>query len=158
MSLEFRRVLFRSVWAGSTYDGTPNPASATATGVAADGNLSPTPSLTYYPGSDTLGTALAGAPTNAGTYTVLASFAGNNNYNSSSATRTIVISPAASAVHITWSASIYNGSANAASATVSGVLADGDLPPHPSFTYYPGSNLLGTALAGAPTNAGTYTV
>src|SRR5436190_1481506 len=44
---------------------------------------------------------LAGAPTDAGTYTVKASFAGNTNYNSSSNTKTITIDPARSAVHTT---------------------------------------------------------
>src|SRR5205807_4183821 len=53
-------------WADSTYDATANPATATASGVAADGTLSPTPALAYYPGATATGTPLAGAPTDAG--------------------------------------------------------------------------------------------
>src|SRR5262249_21625900 len=59
--------------AGGTYNGTAFPASATATGVggaAVSGSFG----FSYYVGSTATGTASATAPTNAGTYTVVASF------------------------------------------------------------------------------------
>jgi hypothetical protein len=101
---------------------------------------------------------LAGAPTDAGTYTVKASFAGNDNYNGSSDTKTIAIAKHESLVHISWAGSTYDGTPNAASATASGIAADGVLSPAPALVYYAGSDATGTALAGAPTDAGTYTV
>ena len=57
-------------------------------------------SLTYYEGSDTSGTELAGAPTDAGTYTVRADFDGNDNYNPAFAEKTIVIGKADPTVSI----------------------------------------------------------
>jgi Bacterial Ig-like domain (group 3)/Right handed beta helix region len=71
---------------GGHYNGYPFPASVTITGSGAD--VSPasslgevTPTLTYYEGSNTSGTNLgATPPTAAGSYTVVASFAGSANY------------------------------------------------------------------------------
>ena len=51
-----------------------------------------TPSLTYYSGTSATGTALSGAPTAVGTYTVLASFAGSTDYTSGAASTTFTIS------------------------------------------------------------------
>ena len=64
-------------------------------GVGGETNLSPAADLTYYSGDDATGTPLAGAPTDAGTYTVEADFAGNGNYKPASATKTITIEKAA---------------------------------------------------------------
>jgi hypothetical protein len=70
--------------AGGTYNGQPFPASATV--LDSQGNTidsSPDSSLTftYYVGSDTSGTNLgANAPATAGTYTVVAHYAGNTSY------------------------------------------------------------------------------
>jgi hypothetical protein len=77
--------------AGGTfnYDGQAHPATGTVTGVFNE-NLG-TPTFAYYAGTNTSGTPLASAPVEAGTYTVVASFAGNNNYNSASKTVTITI-------------------------------------------------------------------
>ena len=76
-------------WADATYNGNPHPASATVTGpVASDNPIgSPAVSFTYYSGPTATGTGSATAPTNAGTWTVVASFAGNGNYNADTATR-----------------------------------------------------------------------
>ncbi len=52
------------------------------------------PSLVYYSGTSATGTALSGAPTSAGTYTVLASFAGSTDYTSGTASTTFTISRA----------------------------------------------------------------
>ena len=73
-----------------------------------------TPEFTYYSGSDTTGSSLSGAPSDAGTYTVLASFAGNGNYNSASATKTITIEKASSTTTVSCPVSVsYSGSAKA---------------------------------------------
>src|SRR5205807_2053666 len=67
-------------YTGSTFDatamvaGVDNMLAANLEGV--------TPILTYYVGSDTSGTELSGAPSNAGAYTVVASFAGSIDYTS----------------------------------------------------------------------------
>ena len=130
--------------------------------VAADNPIvSPAVVLTYYPGSDTTGTALAGAPTNAGTYTVLASFAGNTNYEGDTDTTTIVINKAVATVAVTWaSPQTYNGSTHPATAVVNGVGGDTNLSPAATLEYFAGATAgaAGTGLVTAPTNAGTWTV
>jgi hypothetical protein len=50
-----------------------------------------TPMLTYYAGTDTSGDGLDTAPTAPGAYTVVASYAGNENYPSASARVTLTI-------------------------------------------------------------------
>src|SRR4029079_10055823 len=99
-------------WSDATFTGSPHAATAHVTGVAAE-DLGAASSLTYYPGSDTSGTALAGAPTGAGTYTVEADFNGNTNYTFASASKTITIDKAASTTKVTCSAvpHVYTGSA-----------------------------------------------
>ncbi len=68
------------------------------------------------------GTGSATAPTNAGTYTVRASFAGNGNYDPASDAKTIVIDKAAASVVITWATpQTYDSSTHPATATVNGV-------------------------------------
>src|SRR5207245_2523627 len=90
-------------WANSTYDGTTNPASAQVDGVGGETSIG-SASFEYFVGATagTAGTGSATAPKNAGTYAVRASFAGNTNYNPSSATKSITIGQAASSVTITW--------------------------------------------------------
>jgi hypothetical protein len=129
--------------------------------VAADNPITaPAAGFAYYSGSMVSGSALPGAPVNAGTYTVRASFAGNTNYASASADKTITIAPATPTVAITWNNSGYTGSAHPATATVTGpVAADNPITaPAVSFAYYSGSTVSGSALPGAPVNAGTYIV
>ena len=87
-------------WSNSTYNGSPNNATATVTGVS-NANLGNADSLTYYSGSTASGTALSGAPTNAGTYTVKATYNATTNYKSAFATATITIAQATPS--ITWS-------------------------------------------------------
>ena len=71
---------------GGAYDGTPFPASVTIDGntnSSATAVVGVTPILTYYVGSSTSGTSLGSTPpTQAGTYTVVASFTGNTDYAS----------------------------------------------------------------------------
>src|SRR5207253_1290230 len=89
-----------------TYNGGTHPAAATVTGpVSADNPItSPAVSCGYFAGATAglLGTGSATATTNASNWTVRAYFAGNTNYNSSSATKTIVIDAADTSVAITW--------------------------------------------------------
>ena len=84
-----------------TYNGSAFAATDTVAGVVSGVDTTPaaslesvTPSLTYYSGTGATGTALSGAPTSVGTYTVLASFAGSADYTSASASTTFTISPA----------------------------------------------------------------
>src|SRR6267142_4459968 len=63
--------------AGGTYNGNSFPASATATGVSGAA-VSGSFAYTYYVGASDSGTGSSTAPTNAGTYTVVASFTSSN--------------------------------------------------------------------------------
>lgn len=74
-------------WTTWTFDGTAHPASGSVTGVG--GAALGTPTFTYYSGTGTSGTPLAGAPSGVGTYTVLAGFAGTSNYTAASKTKTV---------------------------------------------------------------------
>ena len=67
------------------YDGNPHPATGLVTGVG--GASLGAPVITYSPGGSSV-------PVTPGTYGVLASFAGSSNYNTASATTSIVISSA----------------------------------------------------------------
>jgi hypothetical protein len=74
-----------AVDAGGVHNGSPFAATATVTGVsgiAASSLEGVTPTFTYYSGSTASGRALSGAPSTAGTYTVVASFAGSADYTS----------------------------------------------------------------------------
>ncbi len=73
-----------------TYDGVSHgAASGSVTGVGG-ANLG-TPTYRYFVGAGTGGTELPGPPVNAGSYTVLASFAGDANYTSKDKTAAILI-------------------------------------------------------------------
>ena len=148
-----------------TFDNAPYTASATVTGVSGTATASlegVSPALTYYAGPTATGTPLAGAPTDAGTYTVVASFAGSTDYTSNtSPPDTFTIGRAAPHVSVTDPGGLYDGSAPPATASVVGV--GGVSGPSlegitPTFTYYAGPTATGTPLPGAPTHPGTYTV
>lgn len=92
-----------------TYDGVGHPGTGFVTGVGGAA-LTPVVTLSWTQGA----TSLAGAPLNAGTYAVVAAFAGNSNYlagNSSPAA--ITIDRASSTTSVTCAAGpfIYTGSA-----------------------------------------------
>ncbi len=151
--------------AGGTYTGSPFPATASVTGASGIPTSSlegVTPTLTYYAGSAAAGTPLAGAPTAAGTYTVVANFPGSTDYGSAASTPvTFAITKATPAVTVADAGGTYSGSAFPASASVSGVSGTASSSLEgvtPSLTYYAGSTAAGTPLAGAPSAAGTYTV
>ena len=111
-------------WADVDFDGNAHPASASVSGVGSPAeDLGDADSLTYYAGATATGTPLAGAPTDAGTYTVKADFDGNGNYKPASATKTIVIDQADTTTTVTCGAGpfTYNGSAHTpCSANVTG--------------------------------------
>ncbi len=105
--------------AGGIYNGSPFPATATVTdvsGVPASSLEDVGLTMTYYVGTSVSGIGLANAPSAAGTYTVVASFAGSSNYTaaqSAPATFTIyLITPIVAAsdktftdkVRVTWNA------------------------------------------------------
>ncbi|HJQ30040.1 MAG TPA: PxKF domain-containing protein, partial [Rubrobacter sp.] len=127
------------------YDGNAHGASGSATGVKGEdlsNLLDLGASFTNFPGD-----------------TANWSFAGNGNYNADSGSVLISISKATPSINITWSNSTYDGNANAASASVSGVGTPSEnLGAADSLVYYAGNAATGSPLAGAPTNAGTYTV
>jgi trimeric autotransporter adhesin len=85
-------------WNSWVLDGTAHLPTATVTGPVSVENPigSPAVTFTYYAGTAASGTALASAPSTAGTYTVSASFPGSMNYAAASMTKTISITYAAS--------------------------------------------------------------
>ncbi len=152
--------------AGGLYNGSAFAAMDTVAGVVSGVDTTPAaslegvyPSLIYYSGTSATGTTLSGAPVSAGTYTVLASFAGSSDYASAGASTTFTIS---GGVHgtptltVTDAGGTYNDAAFAATGTVQdGASLEGV---YPSLTYYSGTSAMGTALAGAPSTVGTYSV
>ncbi len=138
--------------------GTYKNAAFTATTVSLE---AVTPTLSYYSGTNASGTALSGAPTTAGTYTVLASFAGSTDYTSGTASTTFTVSRATPSVTATDNGGTYNGATFTASDTVAGVNEVAAISLEGvtlSLIYYSGTHATGTALSGAPTTAGTFTV
>jgi hypothetical protein len=142
--------------AGGTYNGQAFPATATVAGldgIPVSSLEGVSPSLVYYAGN----IALPGAPSTAGTYTVVASFGGSADYAAASAGTTFTIGVATPTVSVSDAGGTYNGSAFAATGTVtgvSGVPASSLEGVSPALIYYAGN----TALPGAPSGAGTYTV
>ncbi|HEY5839427.1 MAG TPA: MBG domain-containing protein [Pyrinomonadaceae bacterium] len=113
-----------------TYNGTPRPATATTTPAGLAGV-----SITY--------TGSATAPTNVGSYSVIASLT-NDNYTGN-ATGTLVIAKAAATIALSNLNQTYNGSPRPATATTTPAGLSGV-----SITY--------NGSATAPINAGSYSV
>jgi hypothetical protein len=145
---------------GGTYNGNPYPATGTVAGLnGVPGATLETVGLTYahYSGTTASGTPLSGAPTNAGTYTVVASFAGSTDYSAGSAQTTFTIGQAAPHVVTTDASGQFTGNPFPASTTVTGVgnqFLGGGL----YFAFYNGSTPTGSASSTAPESVGTYTV
>ncbi|OWK39106.1 beta strand repeat-containing protein [Fimbriiglobus ruber] len=80
---------------GGTYTGSPIPATATALGVDGKTTVPGSFGYVYYAGTDTSGTDLGTtAPTNVGTYTVVATFTSSDaNYQGGSTQTTFAITP-----------------------------------------------------------------
>jgi legume-like lectin family protein/K319-like protein/MBG domain-containing protein len=115
------------------YDGAPHGATGSVIGVA---------------GEDLGAPDFTPAPIDAGTWDVIASYAGSANYLPTSTTVTIVIGKATPAVHVTGGTFVYDGLPHAATGSVSGVA--GESLGAPDFTY--------DGSSAAPVEAGTYTV
>ena len=156
--------------AGGTYDGLAFGADATVGGIGGGSG----PSLegvgltvSYYAGTTAVGMPMAGVPTAAGTYTVLASFPGSADYGSNMASVTFRIAPATPTVAVSDPGGTYDGTPSVASATVTGLSGPAGATLEgvtPSLSYYVGTysgvgQLTGlTSLSGAPSGVGTYTV
>ena len=115
------------------------------------------------------GTGSSTAPTNAGTYTVVASFtSSNSNYgNAKSAPLTFTIIPATPIVVAVDLGGIYSGKSFPAAAIALGIGgvtignstgSIGNLGGSFTFTYYAGTSVSGMGSSTVPTNAGSYTV
>jgi hypothetical protein len=99
--------------ATATYDGSAHPATFTITGVNGD-NLTSLVTLTYA-GS-------ANVPVNAGTYAVLASFAGNADYLAvSNSSQSVVIAQAAATISVSPYTVTYDAASHTATGTATGV-------------------------------------
>jgi hypothetical protein len=132
-------IVFDSSPATFTYDGQGHALTATVVGVA--GTSLGTASMSY---------SGAGIPPVAvGTYTASASFGGNANYTSTTATTPITITRATPLVTISGGPFVFNGVGKAATVTVTGV--GGQTVPSPVTVTYDG----GAAL---PVSAGAYAV
>ena len=125
------------------------------------------PSFIYYEGSSASGTGSTTAPpTSAGTYTVVATFPGMQDYTAvQNGPLTFTINKATPTLTPSDGGGTFNGSAFAATALVSGVVNGVDTTPAgnlegvpPTLTYYAGSTVSGIGSATAPTSAGNYTV
>src|SRR6185369_378009 len=100
-----------------TYDGNPHAGSGAATGVKGE-NLTPV-NIAY---KDAGGNLLISPPVNAGTYSVAARFAGDNNYNpKQSAAAQLIINKAEAVITVTPYSVTYDGNPHTATGTAVGV-------------------------------------
>jgi hypothetical protein len=105
--------------------------------------------------------ALTTTALGAGTHVILARYGGDATFLPGSGSATQTVLPARPGVTVADAGGTYCGTAHAAAGTVAGVggAAGSTLEGVGlTFTYYPGSTTGGTSLAGAPVDAGTYTV
>ena len=135
---------------GGLYDGEPFAASATATGLN-NSTVGGTFTYAYYTGSTVSGNGSSTAPTNAGTYTVVASFTSDDpDYsNASRAPVTFAIATATPTVVAVNNGGTYNGNPFAATATATGV-GGATVSGSSTFAYYLGSTVSGTGSSTAP--------
>jgi uncharacterized Zn-binding protein involved in type VI secretion len=122
-----------------TYDATPHPATVSVTGA---GGLSLTPDPVYSCGHAPINVADSGC-------TASYNFAGDDNHNPSSDSKTYTINKATPVVSVSGGPFTFDGNSHAATITVTGV----------GGTAVSGSSAVTyNALATVPTNAGTYAV
>jgi hypothetical protein len=147
------------------YTGLAFTATATVTGVSGSPASSlegVSPTLTYYTGSQAAGKGSPVAPTQIGTYTVAASFAGSADYMpAESSPVTFSITKALPTLKVTDAGGTYTGSAFGAKVTVAGSTSGSASSLEgvkPTLLYYAGSTVSGRGTSSAPTKAGTYTV
>lgn len=147
-----------------TYDGSSHVGYTVTDVKNADGDTISTGTYTitptYYSGSTATGAALGGAPTDAGTYTVLLSLVSTN--YTASVPVTYTVSKQTATISASSANYAYDGNSHAGYTITSVKDASNNTIPADQYTatpaYYSGSNATGTALGGAPTDAGTYTV
>ena len=149
------------------YDGTTditNWVQATVTGVAGAAAPTGTTTFAYYAGTTTNSTPLTSSPTGAGTYTVVANYAGDANYlSATSSPVTFTIGQATPTVTLPTPPTnlVYDGTTdvtNWVQATVTGVAGAAAPTGSATYTYYAGSTTSSTPLGSSPIGAGTYTV
>ena len=149
--------------AGGTYTGNKYPAVALVAGVngiAAASLEGVVPTIAYYTSNGTnLGTT---APSAAGSYSVIASFAGSTDYAPISSSRAgLTIGKALPIVTVADAGGAYTGSPYPATAKVAGVsgAAGASLESvTPTLIYYAGATAGSGGSSAAPTAVGTYTV
>ncbi|WP_162056460.1 MBG domain-containing protein [Pontibacter pamirensis] len=136
----------------ATYNGNAHAASATATGA---GGLNTTEGITYsYVGTGaTTYTASATAPTNAGTYSVTATYEGGANHTGSSKTATVTINKATATLALSDLKYMFDGHAKSATVTT----APASLAVNVTYAPVVGG-VTGMASATAPSAVGTYAV
>lgn len=136
---------------GGTFNGNPFPATATIAGVVAGVDDTPGSSLegvgltfAYYVGPAFTGTLLPGPPTNAGSYSVVASFPGSPDYRGIGEESGFIIEAATPTVVVTDAGGNFTGNPYPATATATGVggaTVNGTF----AFTYYVGNTVALTA-------------
>ena len=90
----------------------PSPAEVSVTGVSGIAGSSlerVSPRLTDSTGNPASGTPHGGAPRAAGTYTVMASYAGSGDYKAAAATTTFAITRATPTVQVSDAGGVYTG-------------------------------------------------
>ncbi|MHB1556630.1 MAG: beta strand repeat-containing protein, partial [Isosphaeraceae bacterium] len=130
---------------GSAFDATDSVAGLSGVGASTLEGVGLT--LTYYTGSTATGTPLSGAPSTAGTYTVVAAFAGSTDYTSGSAQTTFTITQATPTVTVTDAGGTYSGSPFAATDSIQGVSGPAGSTLEGvglTITYYAGTTASGT--------------
>ena len=143
--------------AGGVYNGSPFAAKVTVTGISGVAGSSldgVSPTLTYYAGNTATGAPLSAAPSAAGTYTVLANYAGSPDYQQAPpAVAFFSIDPDTATVSVTASSSsaVY-GQSVTFTATVT---APGSTPLTGTVTFFDGATEIGAAPLGT---AGTATL
>src|SRR4030095_8793240 len=134
----------------AAYDGSPHGGTAAVTGA---GGLNQSLTVTYTGVSGTAYGPSTTAPTNAGSYSASATFAGDTNHTGSIDTKNFQITQASSTTTVTVSNAAYDGSPHGGTAAVTGA---GGLNQSLTVTY---TGISGTSYGPsttAPTNAGSY--
>jgi hypothetical protein len=133
---------------GGTYNGAAFDATATVTGAggsAASSLEGVAPTLTYYAGATAAGTPLSSAPIDAGTYTVVASFAGSADYSAvHSAPVTFTIGRASAMIVLASSggSAVYGQPVTFVTTVAAGAPAAG--APTGTVTFFDGATALAT--------------
>lgn len=154
------------------YLGQPAVADATLAGVVTGVDDTPgdaiegvAPTFLYYSGPTATGTPLDAPPVSAGTYTVVATFAGSPDYTAATAQATFTIGQATPVLTLASQDAPYNGQPYPPIATLAGVVPGVDDEPADvleqvplTLVYFAGNSATGTPLDAPPVDPGIYTV